>query len=510
MSDGGDHGKGKGKGKPRSKCSPEEIRHAARLNAWRDSEDLPRKSPGSVTRAKARSAAYHAAKAAAHDAQDIGPPVVKPPPPPPPPPCEKKCKRSENTGAAVRLVERDESPLLSQPGAGSAMASTVVLKERGEVLPRESEESAEVPVHRDKRRADDQLQGTAFRQRGEVLPRFDPCAAHGNAPMLVTRGELLPQDAKALETDSETEQETPGLSSLTSAATPWQRRVKKREKREPDRGSEAREPSRGSAEVLSQPAVLHGMASIRGVPRDILSSLPKELAYEWQEGPTGGLAGTRLVFLARGGDTMVFEAEEMLLKLSSVTQYWEVKFSQMLPKITAKTHWQERVQIRLHQADGEVVHSHNMFMSCQDKVLLASELLGARGTSFAFHFLAYVGCLLTYVTSLNITAKDTGVSNIGVSLSTASASCPEAVFFDTLSWRQGPKVSSEWVGWCDCARRFCPLQSSWLQEASATAAANPTATFTRLLQECQAYSFRLEAQGVLVDGGLAKGVLPTR
>eukprot|EP00439_Symbiodinium_sp_Y106_P042303 s4559_g5.t1 len=278
------------------------------------------------------------------------------------------------------------------------MASTVVLKERGEVLPRESEESAEVPVHRDKRRADDQLQGTAFRQRGEVLPRFDPCAAHGNAPMLVTRGELLPQDAKALETDSETEQETPGLSSLTSAATPWQRRVKKREKREPDRGSEAREPSRGSAEVLSQPAVLHGMASIRGVPRDILSSLPKELAYEWQEGPTGGLAGTRLVFLARGGDTMVFEAEEMLLKLSSVTQYWEVKFSQMLPKITAKTHWQERVQIRLHQADGEVVHSHNMFMSCQDKVLLASELLGARGTSFAFHFLAYVGCLLTYVT----------------------------------------------------------------------------------------------------------------
>ena len=388
----------------------------------------------------------------------------------------------------------------------------MVLIERGEVLPRESEESAEVPVHRDKRRADDQLQGTASRQRGEFLPRSDPCAAHGSDQTLVTRGELLPQDAKALETDPETEQEPPALSSLTSSATPWQRRVKKREEREPSRGSEAREPSRGLAEVLSQPAVLHGMASIRGVPRDTLSSLPKELAYEWQEGPTGGLAGTRLVFLARGGDKMVFEAEEMLLKLSTVTQYWEVKFSQMLPKITAKTHWQERVQIRLHQVDGEVVHSHNMFMSCQDKVLLASELLGARGASFAFHFLAYVGCLLTYVTSLNITAKDTGVSNIniGVSLSTASASCPEAVFFDTLSWRQGPKVSSKWVGWCDCARRFCPLQSSWLQEASATAAANPTATFARLLQECQAYSFRLSAQGVLVDGGLAKGVLPTR
>ena len=91
---------------------------------------------------------------------------------------------------------------------------------------------------------------------------------------------------------------------------------KSREERETSRGSEAREPSRGSAEVLSQPAILHGMATIRGVPRDTLSSLPKELAYEWQEGPTGGLAGTRLVFLARGGDKMVFEAEEMILKLS--------------------------------------------------------------------------------------------------------------------------------------------------------------------------------------------------
>ena len=199
MSDGGGHGKGKGKGKPRSKCSPEKIRHAARLNAWRDSEDLPRKSPGSVTRAKARSAAFHAAKAAAQDARGIGPPVVKPPPPPPPPPRDRRGKRSENTGAAVRLVERDESPLPSQPGTGSEMASTVVLKERGEVLPRDSEESAEVQVHRDKRRADDQLQGTAIRQRGEVLPRLDPGDAQGNAQRLVTTGELLPQHAKALD-----------------------------------------------------------------------------------------------------------------------------------------------------------------------------------------------------------------------------------------------------------------------------------------------------------------------
>ena len=148
---------------------------------------------------------------------------------------------SENAGVAVRLVERDETPLPSQPEA-----STVVLIERGEVLPREGEESAAFPVHRVKRRVDDQLQGTASRQRGEFLPRY------GSDQKLVTGGELLPQDAKALETDSETEQEPQALSSQTSSATPWQRRVKKREERETSRGSEAREPSRGSAEVLSQ------------------------------------------------------------------------------------------------------------------------------------------------------------------------------------------------------------------------------------------------------------------
>ena len=110
MGDGGGHGKGKGtKGKSKSKCSPEEIRHAAQLNAWRDSEDLPRKSPGSVTRAKARSAAFHAAKAAALDAQGIGPPAVKPPPPPPPPPRERRGKRSAIAASRCTMVPELQS-----------------------------------------------------------------------------------------------------------------------------------------------------------------------------------------------------------------------------------------------------------------------------------------------------------------------------------------------------------------------------------------------------------------
>ena len=89
MGDGRGHGKGKGtKGKSKSKCSPEEIRHAAQLNAWRDSEDLPRKSPGSC-----------------HTCQS--------------PVCSVNAQRI----LELQLVERDEFPLPSQPGAGTVRFS---------------------------------------------------------------------------------------------------------------------------------------------------------------------------------------------------------------------------------------------------------------------------------------------------------------------------------------------------------------------------------------------------
>ena len=103
-------GKGKGaKGKATSSRSEEEIRHARLINAQREGEDLPKKSPGSVSRAKARSAAFHAAKAAAREASTIGMPIVKPPAPPPPPPRGRVgANAAEAAGEGIRLVERGE------------------------------------------------------------------------------------------------------------------------------------------------------------------------------------------------------------------------------------------------------------------------------------------------------------------------------------------------------------------------------------------------------------------
>ncbi|CAE7863118.1 unnamed protein product, partial [Symbiodinium necroappetens] len=182
---------------------------------------------------------------------------------------------------------------------------------------------------------------------------------------------------------------------------------------------------------------------------------------------------TRLKYLARGGDKVVYEADDMILKISNVSQSPEVRFAGLLPKLTASTHWQEKVIVKLHQEDGDVLHTHNLFMTCQDKVQLAAELLAARGETFSFKFLAYVGCLLTFVSSLGITARDTEASNLGIRLQTAADSHPEAVFFDTLSWVQSKKVNCRWVGWLT------------------------------------AYEARLTAQEVLKDGALSEASLPS-
>ena len=65
---------------------------------------------------------------------------------------------------------------------------------------------------------------------------------------------------------------------------------------------------------------------------------------------------------------------------------------------------------------------------------MAADLLSARGETWAFKFLAYVGCLLTWLTARGLSLKDTGTTNSGVKKETASQPQPQATFFDTMSW----------------------------------------------------------------------------
>ena len=180
--------------------------------------------------------------------------------------------------------------------------------------------------------------------------------------------------------------------------------------------------------------------------------------------------------------------------------------------MVARTFWQEKVQLRLHRPlDGVVLRTHELFLTCQEKTLLATELFGQRGEHWTFKFLAYVGCLLTYVASMGIVAKDTGATNLGVKLETASAANPQALFFDTLSWtlvKPPAKPSCKWSGWFECAKSWCPFHARWLREAASNASSNPSGTFRRLFSECQSYEDVLVAQGIMADGEMVLATLP--
>ena len=99
--------------------------------------------------------------------------------------------------------------------------------------------------------------------RGELLPQSSKSQEMARSSAQEAKGKLLPQDAGTLDTESETEEE-PAASSSQGAETPWQRRVKLR-------------ASPDNKLATKQVAILHGYATIRGIPRDVLGSLPKLL-----------------------------------------------------------------------------------------------------------------------------------------------------------------------------------------------------------------------------------------
>ena len=356
-------GGGKGKGKHNSKRSAEEVLHAREVNRQREESSLPKKSTGSVSRSKERSAAYHAAISAPISADTIAEPKVRPPPPPPP-----------RRGEGIRLVPRDEilprsTDQPDTPSKGTApQPKDPHPKTGGELLP---------PAKTSPKKRDQGEQGRnkqKAQKRGESLPQPE---LSGSA---ASNQRLLPQDAMELHTSSSTEEEA---TSSRAAPALGERRVETRA---------SQEGSLASRQIVC----LHGWVTCLGVPRDILRSIPPQLGSEWSSGPLGGPKGVVLNYIARGSDKLAFEADGLVLKLklSENTQRAELQFSRMLPSMTATTYWIEKVQVHLHREDGAVWHDYELYLSCQEKAVMASELLSSRGETWAFKFLAYVGCLL--------------------------------------------------------------------------------------------------------------------
>ena len=223
--------------------------------------------------------------------------------------------------------------------------------------------------------------------KGEFLPAPPETARSGPTEVQpeqtnkgLSKGEVLPADQ---------EEPQPGSSSssgMTPMAETGEAQICKPSGRGRALSSQVESPE-GVAE-------LHGITTAKGIPKDVLAAIPNRIAYEWSTDGVPHLAGTQLVFVNRGSDKAAFEAEGLIFKLSLQSQTPELRFAGWLPQVVARTFWQEKVQLRLHRPlDGVVLHTHELFLTCQEKTLLATELFGQRGEHWTFKFLAYVGCL---------------------------------------------------------------------------------------------------------------------
>ena len=93
-----------------------------------------------------------------------------------------------------------------------------------------------------------------------------------------------------------------------------------------------------------------------------------------------------LNYIACGSDKLAFEADGLVLKLSEGTQREELQFSRKLPSVTATTYWIQKIQVHLHKEDGTVWHDYDLFLSCQEKAVMASELLHPAGRHGRLNF----------------------------------------------------------------------------------------------------------------------------
>ena len=398
-------------------------------------------------------------------------PKVRPPPPPPP-----------RRGEGIRLVPRDEilSQSPSQPGTSSKASAyqprETTAQTGGEFLP-PAKASPKKRDQGEQRRSNQKAQ-----RRGECLDQVE------QGEDAASSQRLLGQDAMELDTSSSTEEEATSHRAAPALAEPK------------SRASSHHEGNLAGKQIVC----LHGRVTCLGVSRDILRSIPPQLGSEWGGGPHGGPSGVLLNYIARGSDKLAFESDGLVLKLSEGTQREELVFSGKLPSVTATTYWIEKIQVHLHKEDGTVWHNYTLFLSCQEKAVRASDLMSSRGETWAFRFLAYVGCLLTWLAARGLSLKDTGTTNLGVRKETASQQQPHAIFYDTMSWSITQRPSYRWSGWIECTNKFCPAHSQWLKQAVLGAGANPALTFSKLLVECQQYSDVLAEQGALIGGVMAE------
>ena len=187
----------------------------------------------------------------------------------------------------------------------------------------------------------------------------------------------------------------------------------------------------------------------------------------------------------RPGQSCVYLPRHVF-KLSELPQLPELRLCRRFSGVVAKVFWTEEIVLVLHGLDTAT--RFPMTLLCQEQCIPAVTILKDRGENFAFRFLCYVACILTWLRYQGFTLLDLGETNMGITMDSVASPQPVVRFFDALSWREEQRTDGKWSGFHNLAAKVCPTRSKWLKIAVADSGGDPKKTFLLLSAECQAWT----------------------
>ncbi|CAE7494400.1 unnamed protein product, partial [Symbiodinium sp. CCMP2456] len=145
--------------------------------------------------------------------------------------------------------------------------------------------------------------------------------------------------------------------------------------------------------------------------------------------------------------------EKMVIKLADAPHGNEALMSTLFPSITAEVVWQGKVHVAMQA--GPATELVTFYGLVQKRSELAVERFKSMGKEQIKEFLFYVGAVLTWVESKNVSICDVGPSNLAVN--PAYADPPRLLLVDTQDWYQaGAQRKKGFSGMLRLAYSVCP------------------------------------------------------
>ena len=469
------HGKSKGLKGKQSRLPQEELDAAREVNMERSARDLPTKSPGSISRSKARSHARHLSLAES-DARFRANSTPRPTPPAPPP--SRRAQAEDVAEAPSDATQEWRSDQLSpwERRVKLRSSSDSSGHRREEVL---SRNAAPLPISS----SSNPGRPDAHAEVEDLTSLHDPASSPESSGW--------PLDNKASNEGSIVLREAnPQTDRAASSGRNDAVAVDERRRADP------------------QEVAFHFQGqwkAHRGKPKEPLHYLPVNLVMIHDITHSLHVRDTMdLTMLMFGRTRVAYVAESapLVWKFSDESQAEEERISNIFPRLTAKVYWYGLVRIRLLWKGGEQVFP--FYMSLQERCVPGVEVLtrfGA-GSQSCFQFLCYMAIILAYLRAAGWTLRDLGPLNVAVSRTTANSPHPRLIFFDTNEWTwEGKEAKHSWTGFWSLVADFSPSRQGWLRDKLRHVGVYPRWCAETLLMECQPFWSHLSEQGIIDSGG---------